>query len=199
MPQPPIFLIGYGARSLDGFVDALRAHDIAYLIDVRTRPYSRYKPEFSKEALDAALKEQGIRYIFMGDSLGGQPQDPDCYVDGKVAYERVREKAFFLTGIERLRRAWEQGLPVVLMCSEGKPENCHRSKLIAPALIAQGVAVIHIDEADELVSQDQVMDRITGGQPSLFGDEFLDLKSRKRYAVSSEEKGEDEEGWDDDG
>ncbi len=194
MPHSPIYLIGYGARSLDAFVGALKAHDIAYLIDVRTKPYSRFKPEFSKNALDAALKTEGIRYVFMGDTLGGLPDDPTCFVDGKVVYELVREKAFFQTGIERLRRAWEQGLPVVLMCSEGKPESCHRSKLIAPALLAQGVDVIHIDEADDLITQEQVMDRITGGQPSLFGDEFLDLKSRKRYVVSVEEEDEGE-GW----
>lgn len=194
MTQPPIYLIGYGARSLASFVDALKSHDIAYLIDVRTRPYSRFKPEFSKDALDAALREHGIRYVFMGDTLGGLPDDPTCFVDGKVVYELVREKAFFQTGIERLHRAWEKGLPVVLMCSEGKPESCHRSKLIAPALLAQGVEVIHIDEANELITQQQVMDRITGGQPSLFGDEFLDLKSRKRYAISSEEEDEGE-GW----
>jgi uncharacterized protein (DUF488 family) len=201
MPQLPIYLIGYGTRSLDAFVDALKAHDIAYLIDVRTRPYSRFKPEFSRQALDAALKAQGIRYVFMGDTLGGLPDDPTCYVDGKVVYELMREKAFFQTGVERLRRAWEQGLPVVLMCSEGKPENCHRSKLIAPALLAQGVDVIHIDETDALITQEQVMDRITGGQPSLFGDDFLDLKSRKRYAVSTDEHDEnedEEEGWDHD-
>ncbi len=198
MSHSPIYLIGYGARTLDAFVHALKASDIAYLIDVRTRPYSRFKPEFSKDALDNALKQQGIRYVFMGDSLGGMPDDPACYEDGKVSYERVREKEFFLAGIERLRRAWEQGLPVVLMCSEGKPEMCHRSKLIAPALLALGIDVLHIDEADQLITQAQVMDRVTGGQPSLFGDAFLDLKSRKRYAVSAQAERDDEEGSDDD-
>ena len=192
MSHSPTCLIGYGVRTLDALVETLHARDIAYLIDVRTRPYSRFKPEFSKDALDAALKQQGIRYVFMGDSLGGMPDDPACYENGKVSYEWVREKKFFLAGIDRLRRAWEQGLPVVLMCSEGKPEMCHRSKLIAPALLALGINVLHIDETDQLISQAQVMDRITGGQPSLFGDEFLDLKSRKRYAISAEEENEEE-------
>ena len=49
----PIYTIGYGSRSLDDFVSVLKTHDIGYLIDVRSAPYSRFKPEFSKNALEA--------------------------------------------------------------------------------------------------------------------------------------------------
>jgi len=177
----PIFTIGYGARDMAAFIHALQAHGVVYLIDVRSKPYSRYKPDFSKEALERHLQQNGIRYVFMGDTLGGQPDDPDCYTDGKVDYEKCRQKPFFGEGIGRLRRAWEQRLPVAIMCSEGKPENCHRSKLIAPALLAQGIEVAHIDENDRLITQEDVMLRVTKGQPSLFGDEFHRLTSRKRY------------------
>ncbi len=53
----PIFTIGYGSRALDDFVRILRAHDIEYLIDIRSAPYSRFKPEFSKNELEAALRQ----------------------------------------------------------------------------------------------------------------------------------------------
>ncbi len=181
MAKQPIYTIGYGAREMDAFVQVLRTNGIVYLIDVRSKPYSRYKPEFSKDALQRHLAEHGIRYVFMGDALGGRPPDPDCYTDGKVDYDKCRQKAFFQEGIGRLRRAWEQELPVVILCSEGKPETCHRSKLIARALVAGGIDVLHIDEQDRLVSQEEVMLRLTGGQPSLFGDDFFHLTSRKRY------------------
>lgn len=82
----PIYTIGYGARSVDEMVSILQAHAIEFVVDVRTAPYSRYKPEFSKDALEAALKTHGLRYIYMGDSLGGRPDDPACYVDGRVDY-----------------------------------------------------------------------------------------------------------------
>lgn len=190
MIETAVYTIGYGARSIEDFIRVLQANGITYLIDVRSRPYSRYKPEFSKEALDGRLQTHQIRYVFMGDTLGGQPDDPDCYTDGKVDYEKCRQKSFFLEGLGRLRRAWEQKLPVAIMCSEGKPENCHRSKLIAPALVEQGISVMHIDENDQLISQEDVMLRVIGGQPSLFGDDFHKLTSRKRYMA---EKEEDEE------
>ncbi|HEY53403.1 MAG TPA: DUF488 domain-containing protein, partial [Caldilineae bacterium] len=142
-------------------------------------PYSRYKPEFSKNQLEYALRGENIRYVYMGDLLGGQPDDPDCYIDGKVSYERVREKDFYRQGIGRVRKAFEQGLPVVLMCSEGKPETCHRSKLIGETLIEMGIPLRHIDENGELKTQEEVINRLTGGQLSLFGQHAF--TSRKRY------------------
>ncbi len=174
----PLFTIGYGARSLEEVIAVLQANQIDYLIDVRTAPYSKFKPEFTKEILQKRVEAAGLRYVFMGDSLGGQPHDPACYTDGKVDYEKVRNQAFFHTGIERLRKAHEQSVRVALLCSEGRPEQCHRSKLIGEALAAAGIPVCHIDEDGALLSQTQVIDRITHGQLDLFGSAFT---SRKRY------------------
>jgi len=197
MNQPlanrPLYTIGYGARTLDAFIELLHAHEIAYLIDVRSAPYSRFKPEFSKGALENALREHGIGYVFMGDAIGGQPDDPDCYADGRVDYERVSQQAAYRAGIARLQRALDRGLRVVVMCSEGKPELCHRSKLIGETLTELGVPLLHIDENDELQSQAAVIERLTGGQLSLFGGH--DFTSRKRYgpAQKSAQTAEEEE------
>jgi uncharacterized protein (DUF488 family) len=135
------------------------------------------------------LKRHDIRYVYLGDALGGRPADPGCYVDGKVDYERVKGKAFYQAGIERVRIAWQRGMRFVLMCSEGKPEQCHRSKLIGESLAALGIPVAHIDENDVLCSQEEVIQRLTSGQLSLFGD--LEFTSRKRYSQSTQ--GEEEE------
>ena len=174
----PIYTIGYGARTLEEFLDALAAHQIDFLVDVRTAPYSRYKPEFSKSALENALRAAGVRYVFMGESLGGRPDDPDCYADGRVDYDRVAQKPFYQAGVERLRRAFDQQQRVALMCSEGKPESCHRSALIGRTLSDLEIPVMHIDEEDRLLTQADVIRRRTGGQLSLFGHTFT---SNKRY------------------
>ena len=176
-----IYTIGYGARDIHAFLEILQAHQIAYLIDVRSSPYSKYKPEFSKKPLQNVLESGGIRYVFMGETLGGQPDDESCYVDGKVDYEMLSQKAFYKRGIERLHNAAGSGNRVVLMCSEGKPENCHRSKLIGQTLTSEGIEVLHIDEMDKIISQKDVLLRITGGQHSLFGDDSLSFTSIKRY------------------
>lgn len=175
----PIYTIGYGGRSIEEFIAVLAQYQIAYLVDVRSAPYSRHKPEFSKEALARTLQAQGIRYLFLGDALGGRPDDPTCYIDGKVDYEEVKRRPFYRQGIERLQRAFRQQQRVVLMCSEGKPESCHRSKLIGVSLAALDIPVVHIDETGAAKDQDEVMQMLTGGQLSLFGDPAF--TSRKRY------------------
>ena len=175
----PIYTIGYGSRSIAELIEVLHQHEIVYLIDVRSAPYSRYKSEFSKAALANELERHRIRYVFMGDTLGGRPDDETCYVNGKVDYEKVKATEFYQRGIERLHTAFTQQQSVVLMCSEGKPEACHRCKLIGVTLTTQNIPVIHIDENDEQMTQEQIIDRLTGGQLSMFGEDTF--HSRKKY------------------
>ena len=176
----PIYTIGYGSRSIAELIEVLHQHEIVYLIDVRSAPYSRYKPEFSKAALANELEQKGIRYVFMGDTLGGRPDDETCYVNGKVDYEKVKTMEFYQRGIERLHAAFLQQQSVVLMCSEGKPEECHRCKLIGTTLTKDNIPVIHIDENGKQMTQEQIIDRLTGGQLSMFGEDTF--HSRKKYS-----------------
>lgn len=183
--RQPLFTIGYGARTLDEFLAALKTNGIEYLIDVRTAPYSKFKPEFSKDLLQYHVERTGLYYLFMGDTLGGQPKDPACHTDGKVDYDKVRAQPSFQSGIERLRKAFEQQRRAALLCSEGRPEQCHRSKLIGEALAAAGIPVCHIDEDGGLLTQAEVIIRLTKGQMDLFGQ--ASFTSRKRYAPRGDE------------
>jgi uncharacterized protein (DUF488 family) len=180
-----LYTIGYGARTVDELIALLRARRIEYLVDVRTSPFSKFKPEFNKELLKHFIEQQGLRYLFMGDTLGGQPKDPACHTDGKVDYDKVRVQPFFQAGLERLKKAYSQGRWLALMCSEGRPEQCHRSKLIGEALTTAGIPVCHIDEDGQVLTQQQVIDRLTQGQMDLFG--APSFTSRKRYGPAEDE------------
>ncbi len=169
-----ITTIGYGNGSWEEFIQRLRPHNIEFLIDVRTRPASR-TPEFNRDVCATLLEREGIKYIYLGDNLGGMPDDPECYVDGKVDYTRCEARAEFKSGLLRIRNALEGGHRAVLMCSELDPERCHRSKLIGEALGREGVAVTHIDRDGSQVSHDAVIRRLTGGQEPLFGNEFTSV------------------------
>jgi uncharacterized protein (DUF488 family) len=48
--KQPLYTIGYGARTIEEFLEVLQANGIQYLIDVRSAPYSSYTP--SSEKLD---------------------------------------------------------------------------------------------------------------------------------------------------
>ena len=114
----------------------------------------------------------------MGDSLGGKPDDETCYVNGIVDYEKVKNTEFYQRGIERLHAAFAQQQRIALMCSEGKPEHCHRCKLIGATLTTEDLPVVHIDENNDQITQEQVIERITSGQLSLFSEVFTNAASR---------------------
>jgi hypothetical protein len=65
-----VFTIGHSTRSLDEFIDLLRAHGIGQLADIRTIPRSRRHPHFSIDALSLSLPAAGIAYRHM-PGLGG--------------------------------------------------------------------------------------------------------------------------------
>jgi uncharacterized protein (DUF488 family) len=174
----PILTIGYGKRDIDEFIHLLRKYNIQYLVDVRSRPVSKFNPSFSRVSLEKVLWDNGIRYVFMGDNLGGQPKDEDCYTDGKVDYKKVSSKNFYKQGINRLNTAWEKQLGLALMCSESRPQDCHRCKLIGETLENMRIGVEHINEKGQLVQHQQIIQLLTGGQLGMFDGYFT---SRKRY------------------
>jgi uncharacterized protein (DUF488 family) len=164
----PIYTIGYGNRTLEQFIALLKQYEIAFVADVRSQPYSRHNNDFSKHDLAAHLKQHNIRYIFMGDTLGGRPQDSSCYdSEGRVDYSKLREKAFYQEGIQRLPTAWEKQLHVAIMCTEIRPDECHRGKLIGNTLFEQQIDVQHIDETGALLDQQEVNKRLNGKPPTI--------------------------------
>lgn len=177
----PLYTIGYGNRKIEEFPEILKKYEIDYLIDIRSKPFSKYQPEFNQNELKHFLKKNNINYVFMGDELGGRPDDNSCYFDGKVDYEIISTKVFYKNGIERLKTAYEKNLKISLMCSELKPQDCHRSKLIGRTLIDEMIDVQHIAENGILKNQLSVMDIVTNGfgEFDLFGSSYL--YSRKKY------------------
>jgi uncharacterized protein (DUF488 family) len=176
-----ILTIGYGSRSTDDFLALLEREQVKFLVDVRSNPMSRFNADFSAKPLSEKLHLLGIRYVYMGNTLGGRPQDPSCYDNGHVMYDRVQEKGFFRRGIQRLLSASAQGIRICLFCSEIRPEDCHRSKMIGVSLAKHGINVIHLGPQGEHLSQGEVMARLKTAQTEMFEN---GLSSRKSYGFA---------------
>jgi uncharacterized protein (DUF488 family) len=176
-----IYTIGYGNRKIDEFLKLLKKYNINYLIDVRSSPFSKYNPDFSQRRLEYHLIESNVRYVYMGDTLGGRPSVSSCYTNGKVDYQKLSQEEFYLRGIARLRKAFENKINVIILCSEAKPQQCHRSKLIGETLVKCGVDIAHIDENGEIKTQEKVVNELTKGQISFFGPSRIISESRKKY------------------
>ncbi len=151
-----LYTIGHSNHDEDHFCALLKQHGIEVLGDVRSQPYSRYTPHFNSEPLQAALAQRGIRYVFLGDELGGRPASENLYdAEGYVLYHLVAETPEFERGLERLETGMAK-YRVAIMCSEEDPAVCHRFLLVTRVLRASGVAVQHIRGDGSLASDDQV-------------------------------------------
>ena len=153
-PSSIIYSIGHSDHELDALIALLQRHAITTLVDVRSQPYSRWVPQANRETLARALKEAGLTYLFMGDSLGGRPSDASLYDggqdEGHPDYEQIAAAPMFLSGIERLLEL-ANGSGVVMMCSEGDYRHCHRTLLITPVLLERGARVFHIRPDGETI------------------------------------------------
>lgn len=143
MDKNPVFTIGHSTHPIETFIDLLKQHDITALADVRSAPYSRFNAQFNKDALERALKEQGIKYVFVGKELGARSEDPSCYKNGRVRYPLLARTALFRQGIDRVLKG-SQDYRIALMCAEKEPLECHRTLLVARALDDMGVPIQHI-------------------------------------------------------
>lgn len=160
MKQPnQIFTIGHSTHSLDAFVALLKQHGVTALADVRSAPYSRFNPQFNKDALEQSLKAAGIKYAFLGRELGARSDDRSCYENGRVQYARLARTGLFKHGIERVIRGAEEHR-IALMCAEKEPLDCHRTLLVSRALDEQDIDVVHILSDGRLETHSDAMDRL---------------------------------------
>lgn len=125
-----LYTIGHSTHEWVHFVDLLQKHKIEVLGDVRSMPYSRFTPQYNRESLTNGLALHGIKYVFLGQELGARRTESECFVNGKVDYDRVAQMPAFLKGLERLRAGIEK-YRVAIMCAEKEPLECHRTILVA--------------------------------------------------------------------
>ena len=159
MTGPRVFTIGHSDHSLEAFLALLSNHGVTAVADVRSAPFSRFCPQFNRGPLCAALKDHGIRYTFLGQKLGGRSPDPSHYRDRRTRYELVARTSRFRDGVDRVV-AGAARYRIALMCAEKEPLDCHRTLLVAPALAARGVAVVHVLADGELESHENTLDRL---------------------------------------
>lgn len=145
MTELSVYSIGHSDHEIDDFVALLDQHDIDILVDVRSQPYSRWAPQFNRENLAGTVEAAGLRYVWLGESLGGRPKDISLYNSSseRPDYDRVRETEEFRAGIGELLDLAAEAT-VAMMCSEGDYTHCHRTLLITPTLLDREVRVLHI-------------------------------------------------------
>lgn len=139
-----IHTIGHSTRTIDEFIDLLRAHGIGQLVDIRTVPRSRHNPQFAQDALSLSLATAGIAYVYLKDLGGLRPKQANSKNTGWRNqsfrnYADYMQTDAFVEAIEKLITLAE-ATRTAIMCAEAVPWRCHRS-LVGDALLVRGFEV----------------------------------------------------------
>lgn len=186
-----LWTVGHSNHEFDAFASLLAAQEIEFVVDVRSYPYSRFAPHFNREVLQPALAAAGVRYVFMGDELGGRPSHDEHYdTEGHALYDLMADVPGFRQAVDRLADASRRHR-VALMCSEGDPHACHRRLLVGKVLAERGVALRHILPDGTVRAESNVRLADESAQSSLFGEDEQPWRStrsvshRRRLSTSS--------------
>ncbi|MDP2718657.1 MAG: DUF488 domain-containing protein [Dehalococcoidia bacterium] len=158
-----IHTIGHSNHEFDYFLRLLQLVKIEVLVDIRSNPNSGWVSFAEKNALEKLMTIAGIKYLYMGDVLGGQPADPTYLnpVTGRADYQLIRRSESFQQGIARLVHGCDR-YKICLMCAEENPAHCHRSLLVGEALSHIGVRLFHI-RGDERIQTDEELSKERAG------------------------------------
>jgi len=154
-----VFTIGHSTHAQERFIALLGEHGVTALCDVRSKPYSRVNPQFNRETLEKDLLAYGIAYRFLGQELGARSDNPDCYKNGKVQYDRLAETEMFQYGLKRVISGMKEHR-IALMCAEKEPLDCHRTILVARHLAVRGIEIQHIHADGHLESHSDALKRL---------------------------------------
>jgi len=127
------YTVGHSTRTIPELLVLLRQHGVGILADVRRFPGSKKYPHFSQQNLEIELPRKGIRYLWLGELLGG-------FRSG--GYRKYTETEEFRRGVQQLESAAEMGVTAV-MCAELLWFRCHR-RYISEELVKRGFEVVHI-------------------------------------------------------
>ena len=132
--ETKIWTIGHSNRTVEEFIKLLDTRGIQLVVDARTVPFSRANPQFNRPALALALSRVGIDYVWRGRNIGGLGEN----VDQEKTIDELIEVA--------------DNVPMAVMCSEARPQDCHRYTTLTPLFEARGVEVEHIlwDPSDDV-------------------------------------------------
>ncbi len=155
----PLFTIGHSTHGLPDFLELLKQHRISSVADVRSQPYGRFTPQFNRESLQAALRQAGIHYVFLGAELGARRGERECYKDGKAHYVLIAQSRAFAVGLSRIRSGITDGR-IALMCAEKDPLTCHRTILVCHALKCDDLDILHILADGKIESMDEAENRL---------------------------------------
>ena len=187
-----LYTIGSSVMEQEEFFRLLTGKQVDILVDVRSTPYSKYTPQFNKEALEEKTKLTGIQYQHEPEAFGARQKDPALYTkEGYLDFDKMRKSAAFKQKAAEYMAEADNGKNIAFMCTEKDPISCHRAIMVARGLALEGASVEHILQNGKILSQEELDERLVqlhfpdNGQVSLFEEyntQSKEEKVREAYA-----------------
>jgi hypothetical protein len=157
--KPLLLTIGHSNHAMPQFASLLGRHGVTAVADVRSRPVSRFRPQFNRAMLAESLRQYGIQYSFLGRELGARRSEPESYREGKARYDLIAHLPAFRQGLDSLR-AGITAHRTVILCAEKDPVTCHRTVLVCRHLRADPIDIRHILADGSLETMEQAETRL---------------------------------------
>ncbi|HEU5401890.1 MAG TPA: DUF488 domain-containing protein [Terriglobales bacterium] len=144
-----LYTIGHSTRSLGELIEALQAHGIKTLVDIRAFPMSRRHPHFNRENLEQELPKVGIEYVWQKDLGGHRKKQLENSPNTALRNDSFRNYADYMltpqfqTAAAEVRQLAERQRTAI-MCAERVWFHCHRM-MVSDYYTAHGDTVEHID------------------------------------------------------
>lgn len=156
----PLYTLGHSILDIEHFTALVKDHGVELVVDVRSTPQSSRMPHFSMPAFEILLHAERLDYLFLGEELGGRPDDADAYLPNGLVDYRARRKSYALqSGLDRLVQELKHRT-VAMMCAEEDPLECHRFLMVCPELIQRGVVPAHIRKGSRIETQEAAENRL---------------------------------------
>src|SRR5437764_674495 len=127
MTRQRILTTGHGNASTAELITRLTDAGVSLVVDVRSRPFSRWYPHHSRPELEKAVTLEGLSYLWKGANLGGLGVNQDFAGTVREVSELARTRT------------------TALLCSETDWHRCHRRTMLEPAFLAEGLDVVHLN------------------------------------------------------
>ncbi|TLX21290.1 DUF488 family protein [Thermomonas fusca] len=173
-----LWTIGHSNRPWAQFASMLAEAGIMQLVDVRRFAGSRRNPQYSRDAMPAALSEADIQYWPLPGLGGRRKADPDSpntawRVEAFRAYADHMASGDYIAARDALM-AEALASRTCIMCAEAVWWRCHR-RLVSDDFVLRGWRVLHLmapgkvtphETNPDAVMIDDVV-RYPGSQPRL--------------------------------
>lgn len=142
-----LYTIGFTKKSASQFFETLRAADVARVVDVRLNNVSQLAGFAKKQDLAYFLERITAIQYQHAPLLAPTQQMLDSYKKHGGTWDEYERRFLELMKDRRIEATWGEEMRDAdcLLCSEEKPEHCHR-RLVAEYLAAHydGIKIHHL-------------------------------------------------------